>query len=268
MNKPPVIYRLPQDDLRDLELAKSLLERPGFAIRMANLIGSPIEKGFALLPQGWNAVVNTAARAALLRSLALAVSTLGKRNRHRARELFHKVLAGTSGCVGGAFGLAALPLELPFSTAVMLRSIADIARSEGHKLSLLQTRLQCLEVFALGGHASGADSTDSAYWITRTALSKTVSEAASYLTQKGVLKETAPVIVRLVNELASRFGIMVSEELAAKAMPIIGAAAGGTINVLFTAHFQNLARGHFIVKRLEARHGLPLIQGIYEEIEI
>ena len=56
--------------------------------------------------------------------------------RRRSREFFHKVLAGTSGGIGGAFGLAALPIELPVSTTIILRSIADIARSEGHDLSL------------------------------------------------------------------------------------------------------------------------------------
>ena len=42
----------------------------------------------------------------------------------------HKALATASGAAGGAFGLATLPIELPVSTIIMLRSIADIARSE------------------------------------------------------------------------------------------------------------------------------------------
>jgi hypothetical protein len=266
MDQPPVIYKLSKEELRDLELAKSLLENPGFAMRMANMIGSPIEKGFALLPRGWNDTVNKATKAALLRSLELAVATLGKQHRRRSKELFHKVLVGTSGGIGGAFGLAALPIELPISTAIMLRSIADIARSEGHDISRVQTKLECLEVFALGGRPEVNDPSESVYWLTRAALSKTVADAAAYLTQKGVLKETAPVIVRLINELASRFGVMVSEEVAAKAVPIIGAAGGGIINVLFIAHFQDMARGHFIVKRLESRHGTERVRSIYEEI--
>jgi hypothetical protein len=36
----------------------------------------------------------------------------------------------TTGGVGGLFGLPALAIELPISTTIMLRSIADIARSE------------------------------------------------------------------------------------------------------------------------------------------
>src|SRR5437899_4391228 len=98
--------------------------------------------------------------------------TLNNRSRHHSKEFFHKVLVGTSGGIGGAFGLAALPVELPLSTAIMLRSIADIARSEGHDLKRMTTKLSCLEVFALGGTRSSDDAAESAYWMTRAALSK------------------------------------------------------------------------------------------------
>ena len=40
-----------------------------------------------------------------------------------ASGLLHKALVTTSGAVGGSFGLAALPIELPISTIIMLRSI-------------------------------------------------------------------------------------------------------------------------------------------------
>jgi hypothetical protein len=43
-------------------------------------------------------------------------------------------------------------------------------------------------------------------------------------------------------------------------------AAGSTINVLFMNHFQNMARGHFIVKRLEKRHGTELIEAVYNSV--
>ena len=68
-----------------------------------------------------------------------------------ASGLLHKALVTTSGAVGGSFGLAALPIELPISTIIMLRSIGDIARSEGEDLTTPETALSCLQVFALGG---------------------------------------------------------------------------------------------------------------------
>ncbi len=50
-----------------------------------------------------------------------------------------------------------------------------------------------------------------------------MSDAATYLAQKGVIRESAPAIARMVNAIAARFGVVVSEEVAAKAVPIIGA---------------------------------------------
>jgi hypothetical protein len=265
MDTPPIISLLAPRETRDLARAKSLLENPRLTIRLANAIGSPLEKGFALLPKGWNTVVNKATHAALMRGLTLAVASLGRRKRGGSRELLHKVMAATSGGIGGAFGFAALPVELPISTAIMLRSIADIARSEGHDLSRIETRLSCLEVFALGGKGTAAES---AYWATRAALSQTVSEAAAYLAQKGAVREGAPAIARLITQIAARFGVVVSEEMAAKAVPIVGAAGGGIINVIFTAHFQDMARGHFIIRRLEAAHGAEQVRAAYGQLPI
>jgi hypothetical protein len=235
-------------------------------MRLANYIGSPLDKGFALLPRNWNKAVNQAARAALLKALGLAVATLGRRNRPGSREFFHKILAGTSGGIGGVFGLAALPVELPISTAIMLRSIADVARSEGHDLSNIETKLACLEVFALGGREESPEAAQSAYWATRAALSQTLSEAASYLARKGVVRESAPALVRFIAPIAARFGAVVSEEAAARALPVLGAAGGGIINVMFISHFQDMARGHFIVKRLEAARGHEAVRAAYEKL--
>ena len=261
MERPPIISPLSHIEMRDLARARKLLENPRLAIRLANTIGSPLERGFALLPKGWNKVVQKAAHAAVLHALNVAVATLGKRRGGGSRERFHKVLAGASGGVGGLFGLAALPVELPVSTAIMLRSIADIARSEGHDLARLETRLACVEVFGLGG---GKDTAESSYWVTRAALGQTMSEAASVLAQKGVVREGAPAIARLVGVIASRFGVVVSEEIAAKALPLIGAAGGSMINVVFIGHFQDMARGHFIIKRLEVLHGQERVRAIYD----
>lgn len=46
----------------------------------------------------------------------------------------HKILVTATGAGGGAFGLSSLALELPISTTIILRSIADIARSEGEQI--------------------------------------------------------------------------------------------------------------------------------------
>ena len=94
----------------------------------------------------------------------------------------------------------------------------------------------------------------------------TATEAAKHLTQKGVGKSGAPALVRLVSLIAGRFGIVVSEKAAAQAIPIIGAAGGALINTIFIGHYQDMARGHFIVRRLEKIHGADPVRLAYEAL--
>ena len=60
-------------------------------------------------------------------------------------------------------------------------------------------------------------------------------------------------MVRLIAQIAARFGLAVSEKFAAQAVPVVGAIGGAAINLAFAEHFQTLARGHFIIRRLERR---------------
>ena len=257
---------LSNEDREALRLAKNLLENPGLAAKIANVIGVPIEKGFELLPEKWAEIVSGATKKSLEIALRVALVTLDDKPRTQSWEILHKLAVAATGAGGGAFGLAGLPVELPVSTTIMLRSIADIARSEGEYLGMSETKLACLEVLAFGGRSSGDDANKSAYFITRSALAKAISEAAEYITNKGLVAEGAPAIVRLIAQLATRFGVNVSEKVAAQAVPVIGAAGGAVINLLFIAHFQDMARGHFIVRRLERKYTPELIREEYEQI--
>ena len=204
---PPPLPTLTPAERRELFRAKVLLENPSLTARLANVLGGPIERGLKMLPVDWSATVHKATRAALLAALTTAVSTLGPARRRTSADKFHKLLVGASGGIGGLFGLASLPVELPVSTTIMLRSIADIARSEGHDIRALHVRLSCLEVFALGGRTTADDAAESSYWAVRAALAKALSEAAAYLAEKGVIEKSAPAVVRLIGTIASRFGV-------------------------------------------------------------
>jgi EcsC protein family len=84
--------------------------------------------------------------------------------------------------------------------------------------------------------------------------------------EKGLVDESAPALVRLLIIIAERFGIQVSEKVAAQAIPVIGAAGGAIINMIFIDHFQNMARGHFIVRRLEREYGTEIVKITYRTI--
>jgi hypothetical protein len=258
--------RLSKSEIEQLGQARELLEHTGLAIRIGHLVGTPIERGFELLPERWGEVVHTAARKSIESTLDIALGTLDGRRRGASANAWHKVAATATGAAGGAFGLAALAVELPVSTAIMLRSIADIARSEGEDLADAEARVQCLQVLALGGPSRGDDAAEFGYFAARAALGRAVSEAATHVARKGLAERSAPAIVRLVSQVASRFSIVVSEKAAAQAVPVVGALGGAAINAVFIDHFQDTARGHFVVRRLERSHGTETVRRAYARL--
>jgi hypothetical protein len=220
------------DDREALRQAVRSLEHPSLASRLTNLVAKPVELIGAALPAAASKAIASATSKGLEAALKLALRTLPA-SPSSGSELLHRALATASGAAGGTFGLAALPVELPVSTVIMLRSIADIARSEGEDPQDPAAALACVEVFALGGRAGSTDASESGYFATRTLLAKTVSEAARFIAERGVVGEGAPVLLKFVTQVAARFGVVVSQKVAAQALPIVGALGGAAVNYAF-----------------------------------
>ena len=255
-----------QKDLNDLQRAKTLLENPGLAAKITNLLGKPIEKGFALLPKNWRVQIGDLTRTALSKAINAAVFTMKDSPGEAASNLWHKLAVATTGGIGGLFGLPALTIELPISTTIMLRSIADIARSEDKNLNIIESKIAYIEVFALGGPNISDDASESGYFAVRAALAQSVTKATEYIAEKGLVEEGAPGLIRLIIQIAKRFSIQVSEKAAAQAVPAIGAAGGAIINALFIDHFQDMARGHFIIRRLVRKYGKEVVEETYKSV--
>jgi hypothetical protein len=258
---------LEKQDLAQLKRAKQLLENPGLAAKLSAMVGSPLEMGMKALPKKWQKSVHAATEAALMKALDVAVSSLGSKRPSSSNDRLHRLAAAASGAAGGAFGIAAIGIELPVSTTLILRSIAEIAAAEGEDPRHLETKLACITVFALGSSRDKRDdAAESGYFAARAALASAVSEATKYLTEKGLGKSGAPALVRLIALIASRFGIVVSQKAAAQMVPVIGAAGGALINTLFIGHYQDMARGHFIVRRLEKTYGTQPVRLAYDRL--
>ena len=258
------------DDLDALEQAMRALEHTNLATRLATTVGRQLGSMTKFLPVGVSGIVNRAAERAIESAMAVALASLRTKSVERiplrASRLLHKALATASGAAGGVFGLPSLPVELPVSTIIILRSIADIARREGEDLDDPTVALACLQVFALGAHEKDDDFTDSGYFATRGLLAKTITEASRYVLAQGLGDEGAPILVKFVAQIASRFGIVVSEKLAAQAVPVLGAAGGAAINYAFADHFQSIAFGHFTVRRLERLYGGDIVKAEYDRL--
>ena len=255
-----------KEDLQDLRYAKHVLENPGFAAKITDLLGRPIERGIEMLPTKWSKFIDKAVSNSLKKALDIAVKTIDFKVTSE-RKFAHKIAVATTGGIGGAFGLTTLAVELPISTGIMLRSIAKIAQANGEDLSDLSVRLSCIEVFAFGSNSKSDDATETGYYAVRAALAKTIADSAKYIAQKGIAEKGAPIITKFLMKISSRFGMVVSQKAVATAVPIVGGIGGATVNVLFIDHFQRIAEGHFIIRRLERKYGEDIVKHEYESIK-
>ncbi|WP_321809314.1 MULTISPECIES: EcsC family protein [unclassified Burkholderia] len=264
---------LSPEDQDALRRAKQVLESPSLTMKLTGVLGAPVEKMIARLPDFATGKINDATQLALRKCLNIALRTLGKPQTPDAEpdkpsNLLHKLAVATTGAAGGAFGFLALPVELPVTTTLIFRSVCDIARSEGEDLGSVDTQLQCLAVLGMGGNPDKQEEdADLGYFVLRGALAQAISKASSDITTKGIAAHSSAAVFKLVQTVASRFSVQVTEQMAAKSIPAIGAVLGATVNTLFIDHFQQMAHGHFTVRRLERKYGSVAVQAAYQAID-
>ena len=257
--------RLSNQEIAELRYAYQRLEHPSFAARLSDLLASPIEEALSLLPKHWRRNLQHTAQASIYRSLKIAMLSMGSLQQTPAELWAHKLLAVGAGAVGGFFGPVATLAELPFTTTLILRAIADIARSEGEDLSDRDNRIACVQVFALGARTKDDNAADLGYYGLRITLGlhfeRDILEYAA--SAKG---PHIPAFIELTRAIAARFGVVISDKTAAQMVPIAGALTGAVLNLIFMQHFQDVARGHFIVRRLERQHGVDAIRQAYQRL--
>jgi len=257
-------------DREALLQAKLVLEHPGVAARAAELLGYPIERALETLPPSAQRVIAAATQTALHLGIRVAVATMDEAPVRSGSSLaWHRWAGGFSGACGGFFGLAALPAELPISTVIILRSIADIARSQGENLESIETRLACIEVLALGGGRQGQETQGAAetgYYAARVGLASSFQRAVEHVAKHGWSNNVAPPVADWLARIAARFSTQVSQNALAKAIPLLSAATGAAINTMFVRHFQDLATAHFTIRRLERLYGADPVKQLYSEL--
>ncbi len=263
---------LSAEDTRILIKAFDRLEHASFAVKLTNVVGMPVEMTLKLLPSRWYQRFHQVAEACMGQALDTIISNKDRLPGARVPgDLGHKILGMAVGAAGGFIGGPALLLELPVATSVMLSAITEIAEREGEDMDSMDARLACLQVFALGGRTDEDDAADTGYYGLRLALEVPVAEASRYLSRLGhaaVNRGKPPALVELLNFIARRFGLVLSEKAAAQMVPLIGAVAGAAINHMFIEHFQNIAKGHFSLRRMERTYGSAVIQENYARLRL
>ncbi len=269
-------------DLAIIKKAKSDMEQVGWAIRNINIIGNTVESSIRFIPPKVLERLQEMTEKVLMGVVKANLLTIQKNKTFRkpSNRTYKAIVTGSgtvSGFIGAATGLgtAIFASEVALTTKFMMRTIMDIARSEGEDIYSLEGQMACLEVFALGGTSKDDDGTESSYYATRVALSSSIHKITASSVKatldtlvKGASVVAANTVTKFISSIASRLSIALSEKFLAQALPVVGAAGGGTLNYVFIAHFQKMASAHFAIRRLERTYGRALVQEAYKDIKI
>ncbi|HVE22132.1 MAG TPA: EcsC family protein [Acidocella sp.] len=185
-----------------------------------------------------DAVEDTLWRSYSLATFGLDAVPQMLRPRQPRNNALHRLATTASGVASGFVGLPGVVFDIPFTTATILRSIAEVARDSGENLADEDTKRACLEVLTLGGPGREDEEAETGYWAARIGMNHLA-------------------INLLIRAAAGRFGLVVSEKFLAQAVPLAGAVAGGALNYAFTDYYQTMARVHFCLRLLERRTGDP-----------
>jgi hypothetical protein len=226
-------------ELRDA--AEALLDARGLVVRITEILAGGIEQIAGDLRVRALVRVQSRMRAVIERALwhSYRVATFGlSRGSTRPWSRTRRIAASASGAMSGAVGLPGLLVDIPFTTGMMLRAIAEIARAHGEDIKSPETRRACIEVFTLGGIPREDSDAEVSYWTARAALNQ------------ATLNTTIQQAARLI-------AVPLSQKMLAQAVPVAGALAGGALNYVFMDYFQQIARVHFAVRAVERRTGDP-----------
>lgn len=282
MENDLIPHQLSIEDLALLKASKNNMENLGLAIKAVNSIGSVAETTIKFLPEKVLTKLQKSTKSILLGVIKTNLLTIQKHQTFRkpSKIMYKSIITGTgaiSGFFGSStgFGTAVFIGELGITTKFLMRTIMDIARSEGEDIYSLEGQLACLEVFALGGASKYDDNLETSYYTTRTALNSSLQKVTSSGVKSvldGLVASASSVgsksITNFVSKIAARFSVLLSEKFVAQIVPVVGAATGGTLNYIFVAHFQKMATAHFAIRRLERQYGAEIVKEIYDSIKV
>ena len=233
-----------EDRARLWRAAQILAEERGLIVTVTAALGGLLGKAGEsasdaadkMFGQGWREKVNDVSLAALRSAYDVGTAGLDTDGERDPWTWFHKIVVSVTGFTTGLVGLPGAVADLPITTSLIMRSVAEIARAEGEDISDPNTRMGCIEVFAFGGPEADDDGAEVGYWATRAGLSHATVELA-------------------IRTVAARFSTVVSEKMMAQAVPVAGGIAAAVLNYSFMNFYQQMARVHFAIRAVERKYG-------------
>jgi len=265
MKHNDVFQTLTEEDFYSLTDAVRRIQNKSVTKSISDIAARPFDKALNRLPKPIKRNFERMTEKMVIKCLDIAIVSTQKRGVKRRFRKSPRILSAAVGGLSGMLGIAGLPVELPITTYLILRAITDIAQSNGEDLTAAETRIACIEIFALGMPAAN-NGQNIDYYSSRALFKKFSGDAIKYFAERGLVRATSPLVGGFISETAARYSFFVSERAAASAVPIAGAVGSAALNILIMKYFQNIAFVHFTIRRLERKYGQEVVQGHYEKL--
>ncbi|MES0826016.1 EcsC family protein [Ruegeria sp. SCP11] len=208
----------------------------GPGVKLLNSLGGSAESLLEQLPEPIRQSLTGATEQALW--LAMHAAEGSRRAVPDQRPWVNTALTTAMGAAGGLGGVSTALMELPATTAMLLRAIQGAAAREGFDPSEEGVKFDCVRVLSAAGPMSNDDGADVGFFSVRLTL-------------------TGPAMQRLIAAVAPRLSVVLGQKLAAQSVPVLGAIAGGGTNYVYTRYYQQIARVHFGLRRLAVDADIP-----------
>lgn len=235
-----VVMTGPVDAEAELDrLAERYRKAGGLGVKMLGVLGGQAEGLLDKLPSGLRDRLNDGTAYAL---------TLAMKGAQRSRGAVkdqtpwvNTAVATAMGAAGGFGGLPSALVELPATTAVLLRAIQGVAAQNGFNPDEEGVQFDCIRVFAAAGPLSSDDGGDLAFFTLRLTL-------------------TGGAMQKMIATVAPKLAIALGHKLAAQTVPVLGALAGASANYVYTKYYQEIAHVHFGLRRLAIDADIPHVE--------
>lgn len=223
-------------------LAKRADEAHGALMKLVAFAGSKAENMIEALPDAVKDAIEAVTSSALELAYQGAQATGESRLAPDIGRHGHAVASVVTGAAGGFAGLSSAVVELPVTVGIIFAAIQKVARTHGFDPRDETVRRECLLVFASGD----PDDVDDDGLNTSFFMSRVLVNGA---TVHGLIASVAP-----------RLAAVLTQKLAAQALPVLGSVAGAGVNFAFTRYYQELADIRFALRRLARDHGEEVVR--------
>ncbi|MBK0328558.1 EcsC family protein [Rhodobacteraceae bacterium F11138] len=217
-------------------LARHYRAAGGAGVQLLTMLGGRAEGLIDRLPRSVRSGLTGATEQAL--TVAMRAANGSRAAVPDQKGWVNTAVTTAMGAAGGFGGAPTALIELPLTTAMLLRSIQGVAIEHGFDPAARSVQFDCVRVFASAGPLEQDDGADLGFVSLRLTL-------------------TGGAMHKLIAAVAPRLATALGQKLAAQTVPVLGAVAGATSNFVYTGYYQQIAHVHFGLRRLAIDADLP-----------